>query len=147
MIQRIQSLYLLASAILVALLFTLPIAEIAKDGAVYLFDNKGIVLNGVLQKDGLIISILAGIFVLLQVLTLFSYKNRTRQIKMTIGAVLLLVGLLSMFFIYTYSSYSGAQITFKISAIFPLIAIVFNYLAIRAIKKDDALIRSIDRIR
>lgn len=147
MIQRIQSLYLLASAILVALLFTLPIAEIAKDGAVYLFDNKGIVLNGVLQKDGLIISILAGIFVLLQVLTLFSYKNRTRQIKMTIGAVLLLVGLLSMFFIYTYSSYSGAQISFKISAIFPLIAIVFNYLAIRAIKKDDALIRSIDRIR
>jgi hypothetical protein len=38
-------------------------------------------------------------------------------------------------------------ISFKTGAVLPLVAIVIDWLAIRAIGKDEALIRSIDRIR
>ena len=50
MIQRIQSVYLLVSALLMGVLFFLPFAEIAKDGAVYVFNSQGILLDGAVSK-------------------------------------------------------------------------------------------------
>jgi hypothetical protein len=38
-------------------------------------------------------------------------------------------------------------VSFNIAVVFPLIAIILDYLAIRNIGKDEALVRSIDRIR
>lgn len=147
MIQRIQTVYLLISALLVGLLFLLPFAEITKEGAVYLFNFKGIVLDGVIKENGASISILIGIIVALHGVAILSYKNRIRQMRLTVFAVLLMLGLIGMFFYFTYSSFSGAQVSFKIGILFPVIAIILDYLAIRAIGKDEALIRSIDRIR
>lgn len=147
MIQRIQTLYLLVSAILVTLLFTLPFAEIASNGVVYLFNFKGILLDGVLKENGIAISILIGIILGLHGFAMLSYKNRVRQLRVIIFSILLLIGLFGLFFFFTYYSFSGADISFKLSMVFPLIAIILDYLAIRAIGKDEALIRSIDRIR
>lgn len=147
MIQRIQSLYLLVSAILIAFLFALPFAEIAKDGAIYLFNFKGISLNGAVTENGLAISILIGIILAIHGFAILSYKNRIRQMRVIVFTILLMLGLFGMFFFFTYYSFSGAQISFKISMVFPLVAIILDYLAIRAIGKDEALIRSIDRIR
>ena len=147
MIQRIQTVYLLISALLVGLLFLLPFAEVAKDGAVYLFNFKGIVLNGVLKENGASISILIGIIMALHGVAILSYKKRIRQMRLTVFAVLLMLGLIGMFFYFSYYSLSGAQVSFKIGILFPVIAIILDYLAIRAIGKDEALIRSIDRIR
>ncbi len=147
MLQRIQSLYLLVSAILVGFLFVLPFAEIAKDGAIYLFNSKGILLDGVLKENGISISILIGVIMALHGFAVLSYKNRIRQIRVVVYSMLLMLGLFGMFFFFTYYSFSGALISFKISMVFPLCAIILDYLAIRAIGKDEALIRSIDRIR
>jgi hypothetical protein len=147
MIQRIQSLYLLVSAILVAFLFVLPFAEIASDGAVYLFNYKGILLDGTVKENGMVVSILIGIILALHGFAIFAYKNRIRQIRVLVFTILIMLGLLGMFFFFTYYSFTGAQISFKISMVFPLVAIILDYLAIRAIGKDEALIRSIDRIR
>ena len=147
MIQRIQTVYLLISAILVGLLFLLPFAEIAKDGAVYLFNYKGIVLNGTLKENGFAISGLIGIILALHGVAILQFKNRIRQIRIIVFTILLLIGLFGMFFFFTYYTFSDAQVSFKISMVFPLIAIILDYLAIRAIGKDEALIRSIDRIR
>jgi hypothetical protein len=147
MIQRIQSVYLLISTILASLLFLLPFAEIAKDGAIYLFNFKGILLDGAVNKSGLAMSVLLGVIVALHVWAILSFKNRKKQTKVVWGAILLMLILLGMFVFYTYISFSGAQVGFKTGAILPLIAIIIDYLAIRAIDKDEALIRSIDRIR
>ena len=147
MIQRIQSLYLLISAILVALLFVLPFAEIVQDGAIYLFNSKGIILDGTLKENGAALSILIGIVVALHGFALLSYKHRIRQMRVIVFSILVMLGLFGMFFFFTYYSFSGARISFKISLVFPLVAIILDYLAIRAIGKDEALIRSIDRIR
>ena len=147
MIQRIQSVYLLISAILVGFLFLLPFAEIVKDGAVYLFNFKGILLDGTLKENGFSISVLIGIILALHGVAILSFKNRIRQIRLIVFSILLMLGLFGMFFFFTYYSFSGAQISFKISLVFPLVSIILDYLAIRAIGKDEALIRSIDRIR
>ncbi|MDP2339044.1 MAG: DUF4293 domain-containing protein [Bacteroidota bacterium] len=147
MIQRIQTLYLLGSALFVCLLFILPFAEIAENGAIYLFNFKGILLDGTLKENGMAISFLIGIIVALHGFAILSYKKRVLQIRVTVFSILLLLGLFGMFFFFTYYSFSDAQISFKISLVFPLLAIILDYLAIRAIGKDEALIRSIDRIR
>lgn len=147
MIQRIQTVYLIISAILLGLLFLLPFAEIAKDGMVYLFNFMGISLDGTLKENGFSISILIGIIIALHGVAILSYKNRIRQIRLLVLSILLMLGLFGMFFFFTYYSFDNAQISFKISIVFPVVAIILDYLAIRAIGKDEALIRSIDRIR
>ena len=40
-----------------------------------------------------------------------------------------------------------ADITWKYSVVFPVIALIFNYLAMRGIAKDESLVRSLDRLR
>lgn len=147
MIQRIQTIYLIISSLLVGLLFLLPFAEIAKDGALYIFNFQGIVLDGALKENGASIWILAGIIMAMHGVAIISYKNRIRQMRLTVFAILLMLGLMGMFFYFTYYSMSGARVSFKIGILLPLIAIILDYLAIRAMGKDEALIRSIDRIR
>lgn len=147
MIQRIQTLYILVSAIFVGLLFLLPFAEIAHDGAIYLFNYKGILLDGTLKENGAAISVLIGIIVALHGFAVMSYKNRLRQIRVLVFTILIMLGLFGMFFFFTFYTFKEAQISYKISMAFPLVSIILDYLAIRAIGKDEALIRSIDRIR
>lgn len=147
MIQRIQSVYLFISVLLTGLLFLLPFAEIAKDGAIYLFNFKGILLDGVLKENGMVIPVLLVVIMALHGLAIFVYKNRPRQNRIIVFAILALVVLIGLFIYFTYLSFSGALISFKFGAALPLVAIIVDYLAIRAIGKDEALIRSIDRIR
>jgi len=147
MIQRIQSVYLLVSALLLGLLFLLPFAEIAKEGAIYTFNFKGILLDGAVQQSGIAISVLIVVLMALHGFAISSFKNRKRQKMIVIYTILMLFGLFGLFIFYTYLSFSGAQISYKTGVVLPLVAIILDYLAIRGIKKDEALIRSIDRIR
>ncbi len=39
------------------------------------------------------------------------------------------------------------DITWKYPVVFPVIALIFNYLAMRGIAKDESLVRSLDRLR
>ena len=147
MIQRIQTVYMLISAMLIGFLFALPFAEISANDKFYLFNIKGIILNGDLIHDGAPIAILTGIILLLHVAALFIYKKRILQIRFLVLSILLMIGLFGMFYFFTYYSFKGATVSFKIPVAFPLVAIILDYLAIRAIGKDEALVRSIDRIR
>jgi len=147
MIQRIQTVYLFISILLTGLLFFMPFAEIAKDGAIYLFNVKGVSLDGILKENGMIIPILLIVIMALHGLAIFGYKNRLRQTRIVVFAILVLIALIGLFIYYTYLSFTGALVSFKFGAALPLVTIVIDYLAIRAINKDEALIRSIDRIR
>lgn len=147
MIQRIQTLYLLVAAILVSALLAMPFAEIAKDGAIYSFNAKGIVLDGVVKQSGLLVLIIIVLIVAVHLVSIFSYKNRPLQKKIVLVGMISLLGLFGLLFYTAYFSFEGAKISFQTGFIFPLIAIIIDYLAIRGINKDEALIRSIDRIR
>ena len=147
MIQRIQTVYMLISAILIGLLFALPFAEIAHNSELYVFDIRGIVKQNLVTENGWPIAAFIGIILLIHVFALFQYKKRVRQIRLLIFAILLNIGLFGMFYFFAYYSFEGARISFKLAVAFPLVACILDYLAIRGIGKDEALIRSLNRIR
>ncbi len=147
MIQRIQTAYILLSAILIGLLFSLPFAEIADNEQIFLFDARGIVRNDTVQENGLPLALLIGLILILHVCTLFIYKKRMLQIRLLVFTIILMIGLFGLFYFFTYYTFNDAHVSFKMAVIFPLIAVILDYLAIRNIGKDEALIRSIDRIR
>ncbi len=147
MIQRIQTIYIIFSAVLTGLLFLFPFAEISVAGEVYIFQARGVLLGEEIIYNGLPIQLFLGLIVLLHLVILFLYKKRIRQIRMLTFTLILLLGLLGLFFYYIYASFEEETVAFKVSMVFPLIAIVLDYLAIRNIGKDEALIRSLNRIR
>ncbi|NQU55421.1 MAG: DUF4293 domain-containing protein [Bacteroidetes bacterium] len=147
MIQRIQTVFILIAELLVALLYMLKFADLSVNGELHTFTAKGIFSGETLIFDGLPIMIFIGLIVLLHLATIFTYKKRIRQIRMLVFTIILLLGLFGMFFYFTYAGFSDVKVAFKIPVVFPIIAVVLDYLAIRAIGKDEALIRSMDRIR
>jgi hypothetical protein len=147
MIQRIQTLFLIVSALLIGILFILPFAELAKDGVIYLFNCKGIMLDGVVKQSGFVVVAFIAIILAVSVFIIADFKNRKRQINTILLNIVLKLALLGILVFYSYFSFIGAQVSLKVGMVFPLLAIVFDYLAISGVRKDEALIRSIDRIR
>ncbi len=148
MIQRIQSIYILISVILLGLLFVLPFAEIAYNQQVYEFNIKGIegATNNLLQ-NGWAIALLAGIILLIHIIVLFLFKKRVLQMRMLTFTILLSLGFIGLLIFFVQKSFQDPTISYKIALSFPLIVAILDYLAIREIGKDEALIRSLDRIR
>ena len=54
---------------------------------------------------------------------------------------------MTYYIIHVYKLVDADSMTTKILLLFPLIAIVLTWLAIRGIVKDEALVRSVDKIR
>jgi hypothetical protein len=155
-IQRIQTVYLIIAGILVLILFFVPFAWIAgKDGTFYQLDINGI-LSGGIRRNDIIYNVLPLITICavslslsLILLTIFLFKNRILQIRLSSATIFVLLGLGGLIYYYVRSSakLTSGSYSFNIYILFPVIAGIMIYLAIRAIRKDELLVRSIDRIR
>ncbi len=167
MIQRMQSLYLLGVVICMSLIFIMPIWEksdpklerrITLD-AFYQYEyvnNTPDQPNWVLSKKtfALYIAIAAGLAALTALYSIFRYDNRLLQIKLgALNAFLIMATLgICAYLIYNAGNLLGENLKndfkdFKIGFFLPAIALVLNSLANRFIKKDEDLVRSVDRIR
>ncbi len=155
MIQRIQSIYLLMAAVLTGSLFFLNMAEMANMEDLFRLNWQGIFqveADGNMQMmiPGWALSILTIAATAMSLITLFLYKKRMIQIRLCALNMGLLLGLSGMMY---YLGKSGAkelgatELSFSWALVLPLIAIVFTYLALRSIGKDEALVRSLNRIR
>jgi len=147
MIQRIQTVYVLLAGVLSAILFQFKLADLTANSELMEFFARGIFKGEELVFDGLPLQIFIGLISVLHLVVIFLYKKRILQIRLLVFSIILLLGLFGMFFYFTYAGFEGAKVAFKIPVAFPLVAIVFDWLAIRAIGKDEALIRSLNRIR
>ena len=147
MIQRIQTVFLLVSTFLLGLIFWLPLADITAADQLYLFDIKGIHKAGELVINGWALVCFLVLIVISHLVVIFSYKNRIRQVRILIFLMILLLGLFGIFFWFAYMGFRGVTVSFKLAVAFPIVAIILDWLAIRAIGKDEALIRSLNRIR
>lgn len=152
MIQRIQSVYLLVATILMGSIFFYPYAELlANDGQIFVFNFNGLFVEGEEQLYFLTIPpvILLSITVLISFVSIFLYKKRVIQMRVNFINLMLMIGYLGLnyYYIRSFSSQLDGVVNYKITVIFPFVAAVLTYLAIRAIGKDEALIRSMDRIR
>jgi len=151
MIQRIQSIFLFLAATLMLTASAFNIWEGQSATGCFTSVNSIQILSECNELDNVknIFYLLAiqVVFAILVLFSLFSYKNRKRQI--ILGGINSLIGsifLILTFFITKEVSQSNDG-NYHIGFFLPLAAIFLNILANRFIKKDDKLVRSLDRIR
>lgn len=136
MLQRIQSIYLLLAVITSGVLpIFLPLYTLENGDVISFMDNIAYVLLFVFSAT-------------LSIVTIFAYKKRKNQFvlgRLNIILNLILLGL----FIYRSLNLSGeSNISEKgIGMFLPVISIVLLSLANRAVKKDEDLVKSADRLR
>ena len=136
MLQRIQSIYLLLVALLMALVpIWLPVWVNASGENVFAIDKTFIFTAFIISA-------------LLAFITIFLFKNRKLQFVLNRLNMILNVTLLG-FFVYWSLNLSGeTEISEKGIAMFiPVISIVLLVLSNKAIKKDEDLVKSVDRLR
>jgi len=153
MIQRIQTLFLLGVFVLIALMFFFPLAELIDSASqTYTFIYRGI--PSLTEGEPMLykaypVAILLVIISLNVIVTIVSYKKRMRQIRLTVFNIFCMLGTMGLVY-YSINSQANemqAIANYSIVNAFPLVGIVLSYLAIRSIGKDEAMIRSMDRIR
>ena len=137
MIQRIQTIYLLLAFVVTGILpFFIPLWTMTGGSAYFFMQNQVYVVA-------------LGLSTTLSLLSIVSYKKRQNQFvidRLNIILNLILLGL----FVYRSLNLSGgtAAVSEKgIGMFLPIVAIVLLVLANKAIKKDEDLVKSVDRLR
>jgi hypothetical protein len=137
MIQRIQTIYLFLAFVVTGILpFFIPLWSM-NNGTDFLF-----------MQDQVYV-ILFGLSTTLTLLSIVSYKKRQNQFvigRLNIILNLILLGL----FVYRSLNLSGETLAVSekgIGMFLPVVAIVLLVLANKAIKKDEDLVKSVDRLR
>ena len=96
------------------------------------------------------LTLISAIIPFITLITIWLYKHRQLQIRLTVFNSLLMLGYYGMYAFYLYyfkEKYAADAVHPLLPAVFPLVCIVLNVLAIRGIAKDDALVKSYERLR
>ena len=137
MLQRIQTVYLLLAFVVTGVLpFFIPLWTMT-DGKEYLFMQNQVYV------------VLFGLSTTLSLLSIISYKKRQNQFVMGRLNIILNLILLGLF-VYRSQNVSGEAVAVSekgIGMFLPIVAIVLLVLANKAIKKDEDLVKSVDRLR
>lgn len=160
MIQRIQSLYLLLAMTALSVMFFFPLAVVNPMGDMPSFLNMTGVsgfMEGYTATQYWFIgfAVLAVLLLACMAFILFSYKNRMRQIllaRIVSFVLVLFVGVLLLGLDQAAGGmFPGREeaslVQYRWPVYMPLVALVFMWLALRSIRKDEELVRSSDRLR
>ena len=147
MIQRIQTIFLaLASAASFSLL-GLPFARSSQSAPGVFADQ----VYGIQDHVALLAAFLLG--AALSLGAIFLYQNRQNQMKLVrVAYVVLMVGLILAVVLFfneskTNQAMAAVEVEDGLGLYLPILALVLNVLALRAINKDERTVRSIDRLR
>ena len=155
--QRIQTVFLILVVIASIVAYYLPFAGFidpsisGKEFLLYLGKTIGENPDGTsnIQNHSWLAAI-NGLISLLTLISIFLFKNRQRQMLLISFTTLLVAGSIVGIF-YLADQMSGTlgieNISYKVGGIIPILQILLLNLARRSIKKDDALVRSADRLR
>lgn len=138
MIQRIQSVWLLLAAIFDAVTFRFPFynGDWTKDVVPTPVD-----LNAQSTTWLTVVAVLTGA---LAFAAIFLFGNRKFQMQLAVVGLLFAIGSLVLYFLELQNFTSG---TISLWCIFYFAVAVFYILAIRGIRDDQKLIKSLDRLR
>ena len=149
MIQRIQSVYLLAVTILMIVCMCSPVGSvIANTQEISELSNLAITFpDGTKDFAPWALFAILLIVALLSFGTIFLFKKRMLQIRLTIFSSVMLIGyyltlVATIFMLADETSYTPSW-----SICLPFVGIVLNWLAIRGIGADEALVKAYDRLR
>lgn len=144
MLQRIQTLYLLfVAGLMTALCFT-PLATYTADGVEGVF----------VAFDFWWIGVLFALCAIVAFVVIWLFKKRLVQVRLLCAELVLLVGAQAFSLWYSIGFTNNVEALGEISmtsiktpVFFPVVCVILVILAIRAILKDERLVRSLDRIR
>ena len=141
MLQRIQTVYFFLS--ILSLLLVLLVSTLHP-----LSGNNEALLANVFVSGNVFLMITTIILIVSLVLNgvaISRFKQRKLQIKLAdIVAALLLISLLLL---VVSVEFFQTQLSYGVGIVFPIAALIFVVLAKKGVAKDDALIRSMDRLR
>ncbi|MDR1973942.1 MAG: DUF4293 domain-containing protein [Bacteroidales bacterium] len=160
MIQRIQSLFLLIAVGFLSLLYFFPLATIQLR-----FGNIPVEINGFVQGAELsdfsatkiwfaAFTIVLSAVILLLAGVVLSYKNRRRQLRLCTIAFFLNTAFILLLFLgleqvtsLVDPSTKDIPISYQWVFYMPLASLILINMAMRRIRKDEALVRESDRLR
>ncbi|WP_334055830.1 DUF4293 domain-containing protein [Polaribacter sp. P097] len=143
MIQRIQSIYLL-------------LASIVSGGLIFVFNlwntiKEKIFVVDLFSREAITVKVIPFMFLasaILSLMAIFLFKNR--KLQFVIGRVIILINLFLLgLLIYLSLNLSGeTNVSEKgIGMFLPILVVLLIVLANKAIKKDEDLVKSVDRLR
>ena len=155
MIQRLQSVFLLITAMALAVFLgtntyikTISPTESVTVNPFQLFHQVGTLSTG---KPIYYIAVLASIALIVSIVAIFMYKNRLRQmIFASVNSIVMMMTLgVSVYHILTDARpmVAAGEETFHVGFFALIIAMISNLIANRLIKRDEKLVRSADRMR
>ncbi|WP_457617168.1 DUF4293 domain-containing protein [Lutibacter sp.] len=144
MIQRIQTVYLFVATLLsggAIFLFNLWVNE--QNEAFYVMDSFS-------SGNKLLIAMAALFFVsaILTLVTIFQFKKR--QLQFVLGRLTILINFILLGILVYFSQNLSGEITVSekgIGLLIPIFTILLVVLANKAIKRDEELVKSVDRLR
>ena len=148
MIQRIQTVYLLVVAILMVVMMSASVGSFYTDKSICEMTN--------MLPDGNVNYTPWALFAVLVVVavvalgTIFLYRKRMLQIRLTIFNTIVLIGyylVLTYFVVNPEKAFDDYSFMPSWSVCLPLVSIILNWLAIRAIGKDEMLVKAYERLR
>ena len=149
MIQRIQTLYLLAIVSLGIALIWQPVVQLITPEGTDLQVWELSALGGAPIQGlwGLLVTTI--LIPVLALIDIFLFKKRLLQARLNIFLAMLCLGYYGVLAIYIWQAKLALGVEWHILpwASFPLVCFVLTLMATRRILKDEALVRAADRIR
>ena len=145
MIQRIQTIFLVLTAGVFGALFKMPFATSDKPSAQFLADK----VFDITDHPALLV--LSGIGAVLALVSIFIFKNRKLQLKL--GYLIIVMAMLLLiiaFLLFTNESAKidpSVKVYDQMGMFLPIVAVLFTSLSNYFIRKDDKLVKSMDRLR
>lgn len=148
MIQRKQTLFLLAAAIVSIIDLFVPFLAFDRASEPFTINLlEGISQAGISSNIYFPFTINV-LTIIITFIAIFLYKNRILQYKIVNGGMVLNVFTTGLFFLLDFVNVSDvSNLRFTFGAFLPIIGAIFAFLAAHFIKKDEQLVRSTDRIR
>lgn len=157
MIQRIQTIYLLVAIAINAFIYSLTLATFNYESLSNVFSMFGLLdrETGEMLFENWLIPVLSISSILVSLLAIFLFKKRSLQVKTAQLALFFQTAFVAsiFYFVDQVSSKLATTANFEVGVVYEtgswlaLFPFIFLFLAIKAIKKDEKLIRAADRIR
>lgn len=166
MIQRVQTIYLFIAIVLCVLAIALPIpyalsGSTALDMHITQQEVQGLQelqlitsieelselqVENILLSRPYVLTVFSGLVALFSFITIFLYKKRKRQMRFCRFNLFLLFLLIGSGVGFTLIDQTQPDLP-HYGALFPAFAFIFIWLALRGVRADEKLVRSMDRLR
>ena len=149
MIQRIQSIYLLVVTILMVICMCSSVGSIiTSTNEISEFGNLFITLpDGTKDYAPWALFVILLVVAVLAFGTIFLFKKRMLQIRLTIFSTVVLIGYYLALVAYIFMLAEDTSFTPSWTICLPFVGIILNWVAIRGIGADEALVKAYDRLR